>query len=165
MMEKTKREIVFFVLLFVLSFVSCKSVLHYEGKMNQNILCLIVSAIFVVVVLGVCYGSKKKSSSEPFWDVSLAAQCAGGSYMHQGDSELSKQCRALASTPEGRIQISGYNCAKGMVGQPGNPFKYTPLSDDRWMNERCLPNADYPKIDDGKAEESCSSEKQDVYVQ
>jgi len=78
-----------------------------------------------------------RTGSEPFWDVTPAAKCKGGAYFWQGDSPNSQMCRALANTPEGELEISGYNCAKGEIGQPGAGFVYTHQSGDNWTNEQC----------------------------
>lgn len=61
----------------------------------------------------------------------------GGAYMCQGDSEYAKKCREFASTPEGMEQINRYNCGKGLNGRPGRNFKFTPLSNACYKNERC----------------------------
>jgi len=63
--------------------------------------------------------------------------CRGGAYTWQGDSKRAKYCRKLASTPEGLDQINRYNCGDGFNGMPGNGFKFTPISNDCWRNERC----------------------------
>ena len=99
--------------------------------------------------------AKLQSNEEGFWDVTDSAKCKGGPYFWQGDSKTSKMCREMASTPEGRIAISGYNCPIGFVGQPGLPFYYSPLSDDNWQNERCKDVKEH-QVDFGM----CSFEKQ-----
>jgi hypothetical protein len=63
--------------------------------------------------------------------------CRGGSYFWQGDSERSKFCRSLASTPKGLAEINSRECGKGMVGIPGNGFRDTPMSNGCWKNELC----------------------------
>jgi hypothetical protein len=63
--------------------------------------------------------------------------CRGGPYTWQGDSPRAKACRKLASTPEGQEQIQRFECGKGYTGYPGRGFKFTPLSNNNWENERC----------------------------
>ena len=72
--------------------------------------------------------------------------CRGGPYMFTGDSERSKYCRKLASTDEGLAEIQRYNCGAGYTGMPGNNFRYTPISNDKWGNSRCsTPVSDDPE--------------------
>ena len=66
-----------------------------------------------------------------------AKLCRGGPYMWQGDSEIAKFCRNLASTPEGKAEIDSYECGTGYTGMPGGGFKDTPMSNGCWQNEMC----------------------------
>lgn len=140
-MKRSTREILFFILVFLLFFISVKLVGNYVNKnmiTNRNMVYGIAGVIFALVTIGFYYVAKLTcSSSENFWDISPFAKCKGTEYMWQGDSDEAKFCRALADTPEGRCGISSYNCPKGYVGQPSLPFYYTPVSDDNWQNERC----------------------------
>lgn len=63
--------------------------------------------------------------------------CSGGPYSWQGDSKRATFCRELASTPEGMDLINRYSCGKGFHGRPGCGFKFTPISNACWNNERC----------------------------
>jgi hypothetical protein len=62
--------------------------------------------------------------------------------MWQGDSQSAKTCRDLSNTEAGRAEIGSYNCPKGQIGVPRVPFRYTPLSDDNWQDQREM---DVPK--------------------
>ncbi len=137
-MNQKKREVIYFLLLFLLFFLAVKLVNFWKNNMELNIdiIIIIVGLIYVSITVGIFFLAKLQTN-ENFWDVNQYAKCKGGPYFWQGDSENSKRCRELASTPEGRIGLSGYNCPTGYVGQPGLPFYYTPLSDDSWNNERC----------------------------
>jgi hypothetical protein len=141
---KQTRELLFVVLIFSLYFLSIR-LRHYINKSihvkKKNIVWfeLLISFVFTAVISGLYY-LVHLSGTENFWDVTPAAKCKGGPYFWQGDSETSKMCRELASTPEGLEQIAGYNCPNGEVGQPGSKeaqFVYTPLSGDDWTNEQC----------------------------
>jgi hypothetical protein len=138
-MNQKKREVIYFALLFLLFFLAVKLINFWKDKVDLNIdiIIIIVGIIYVSITVGIFFLAKLQTTNEKFWDVNDYAKCKGGPYFWQGDSENSKRCRELASTPEGRIGISGYNCPVGYVGQPGLPFYYTPLSDDSWKNERC----------------------------
>ena len=118
----------------------------------------LLSLLFTLIMIGVYYFSKlnKTSSEEGFWDVSAGARCKGGPYFWQGDSETAEMCREMAESPEGRCEISSYNCPTGYNGQPKLPFVYTPLSGDNYQNERCDDRPTCPCKDDGL----CSFDKQ-----
>jgi len=71
------------------------------------------------------------------WGITPAKLCAGGPYMWQGNSHNAKMCREMASTQEGRDEISRYECGAGYIGMPKNNFRFTPISNDYWKNARC----------------------------
>jgi hypothetical protein len=159
MIKKSMREIIFFVLIFLLFFLTVKLGEYWVKKsdIDHQIAYIILGIAYTALVVGIFFLSKlEDNSNEKFWDITPAAYCKGGPYFWQGDSEVSKMCRKLASTPEGRVLISGYNCPSGYVGQPGLPFNYTPLSDDNWENERCEDRKECEGVDVGL----CSLEKQ-----
>jgi hypothetical protein len=109
--------------------------MHLGEKVLDWKMAGIISVVYTLILVTVFYIGK--IDTEGFWDVSPAAQCRGGVYMHQGDSEQSKMCQALFDSPEGRCQVASYNCPVGYNGIPLNNFTYTPLSNDEWRNERC----------------------------
>lgn len=158
-MKRTLREAVFFVLVFLLFFLATKLSGYWMHKthMSSDLSFIATGALYTLCLVAIYYLAKLQTEKEGFWDVSSAALCKGGPYMWQGDSPEAKMCREMASTPEGRVAISGYNCPTGYIGSPGLPFIYTPLSNDSWQSERCedLPNCD--KVNVGL----CSLEKQD----
>jgi hypothetical protein len=97
-----------------------------------------IAIMYSLILFAIYYLAKLTcSSSENFWHVSDASQCKGGPYFWQGDSDEAKMCRQMAKTKEGKIAISSYNCPTGYNGAPSLPFYYTPVSDDKWKNERC----------------------------
>ena len=156
MVKKTTREIIYFILVFLLFFLLSKVSEFWINKtqLKSDIVFLIVGAVYTLIIVAIFFLAKLQSTEgyypigsacnakNAFWDVSDAAKCKGGPFFWQGDSETAKMCRAMAQTPEGMVALSGYNCPTGYVGQPGLPFFYSPLSDDNWQNERCenLPN-------------------------
>ena len=145
MVKQSSRQIIFFLIFFLLIFLGVKAMKFWAMKMpdyNTDLITIIVGIIvtlFMVILYKVgkiCPNSS--GASEGFWDVSLAAKCKGGPFFWEGgDSELSEECRKMAETSEGRCALSSYNCPKGFIGTPKTPFLYTPLSDDNWNNERC----------------------------
>jgi hypothetical protein len=156
-MKKEKREIVFFALVFLFFYLAVKYIDQNSKTKLEDQTILSGGIMFIIAVICIYLLSNLSlHSEEGFWDVSDYAKCKGGPFFWQGDSPTSKMCRELASTPEGRIGISGYNCPTGYVGQPGLPFYYTPLSNAEWKNERCDDKAVPLGIDQGL----CSMEKQ-----
>lgn len=140
-MKRSTREILFFILVFLLFFVVAKTGNDYVNKninWNRNVAFITIGIIFTLIVIAFFSIAKLQCpEAEGFWDVSPFAKCKGTNYMWQGDSDEAKYCRELAETPEGRCGISSYNCPKGYNGQPNLPFQYTPISNDDWQNERC----------------------------
>jgi hypothetical protein len=161
MLSKTSREIIFFCLAFVMFYLFALGGEQFGNKYSipNCLVFLVVGIIFSIILSSVYYGSKInkcENYGENFWDVSPYALCKGGPYFWQGDSPTSKMCRDFASTPEGRVGISSYNCPVGYAGQPGLPFNYSPLSDDNWENSRCTDLPDCKGVDVGM----CSMIKQ-----
>ena len=158
MRKKSMRESIFFMLVFLLFFLGVKLFEFWRNKntgVNGDILLIIIGVIYTMLIVSIFFVSKIENS-EGFWDITPPATCAGGPYFWQGDDENSRKCRELASTEEGRIAISSYNCPTGLVGRPGLPFYYTPISDDNWENERCMDIPTCKGVDVGM----CSMEKQ-----
>ena len=141
MVKKSVKEILFFVIMFLLYCVATNLNDAWEEytKINHNVSMIVTGVVFVLIMVGIYFlaNMNKSNSNEGFWDVTKFAQCRGGPYMWQGDSATAKMCRKLAETPEGRCGISSYNCPTGFNGTPKIPFYYTPLSNDNWENERC----------------------------
>jgi hypothetical protein len=157
MIKKEIREILYFLLAFLM-FYLCVKLKDWTYKTSgiSNDIAIISCGILFSIILIFLFYITKINSNEGFWDISPPALCKGGPYFWQGDSPISKMCREMASTPEGRIAISGYNCPTGYVGQPGLPFYYTPISNDNWENERCEDKPTCKGVDVGL----CSFEKQ-----
>jgi hypothetical protein len=143
-MKRNTREILFFMASFLLFFLMVKLNDFWIGKfmMNQDVILSVSALCFTLVLVGVYYIANLHSLSENFWDVSPGAQCRGGPYTWQGNSERSKMCRSMAETPEGRAVISSYSCPSGYNGVPKIPFVFAPLSGDDWKNEQCTKDSD-----------------------
>jgi hypothetical protein len=135
-MLKKNKEILFFVLVFLLFFISVK-VTMYKGmpNVNKEYVYIGVGLAYALILASLYFALKV--DSEGFWDITPGAMCKGGMYMMQGDSEEAKMCRQMAETPEGRCAIASYNCAKGLNGVPSREFVHTNLSDDNYQNTSC----------------------------
>lgn len=143
-MKRSSRQLIFFILLFLIFFLTMKTGNMWsrsenaasENAASEDTICIVVGMCFTVCIISIYYLAKLDKTHEKFWDVSPAARCKGGKYMWQGSSPEAVRCRALADTPQGREMISAYNCPKGFIGVPKAPFAYTALSDDNWQNNR-----------------------------
>lgn len=157
MVKKQVRQAIFFIIIFLIFVLGCKTVHYWEQRdMNSEAAKILVGIIATLIIVAVYYLAKLNNSSENFWDVSDGAQCAGGPFFWQTDSPMYNKCRELASTKEGRCYLSSYNCPNGYVGQPRSPFYYSPISDDNYKNERCTDKPVLTCQDQGL----CSMEKQ-----
>ena len=60
--------------------------------------------------------------------------------MWQSNDPISLKCQQLAQTPQGKFEISKYNCMNAYDGAPLKEFVYTPESDSNWENARNFPD-------------------------
>jgi hypothetical protein len=140
-MDRSTRQTMFFVLVFLIFFLGIKLQGYWidNGDYDPTVTSIMVGCIYTLIIMSLYYLAQL-NCSEGFWDVTEAAKCKGGPYMWQGDSETAKMCRQMASTPDGNCKINAYNCDKGFNGVPRLPFQYSVLSDDNYQNERCNDN-------------------------
>ena len=130
------KEIFFFIILFssyIFFFILSN---HFGINTNSGKMILILCSVF-----GTCglYGYAHITGlfKESFC-LTSGKLCQGGLYMNQGNSETSKKCRELLSSQKGIEEINKYKCGKYTHnGYPNNKWSYTPLSDDKWTNQRC----------------------------
>jgi hypothetical protein len=152
MMKRSSRQLIFFILLFLIFFLSVKGGKMWsitENAPREDTIYIVVGLCFTVCMVSIYYLAKLDKTHEKFWDVSPAARCKGGKYMWQGSSPDAVRCRALADSPQGRAMISAYNCPKGFIGIPKTPFQYTALSDDNWQDARTADSPDIELSDTG----------------
>ena len=137
------NRILFFVMLgfaFAIFFLATRyfySHTNANASVKRGGIVMISSIIFSLFFVGYMQLTGLLKEGFNFCPSPGPKLCRGGPYMWQGDSERAKYCRKLAATPEGDAQIKRYECGKGMIGMPGCGFKYTPMSDDCWRNQRC----------------------------
>lgn len=136
-MEKTVKYVLFFILVALLYYTTFKATRSLQQTNDSETTLIAVSVGFGFILTIILLVN---NSSEHYWDITPAAQCKGGEYMWQGDSETAKMCRHLAESPDGRRGIASYNCPTGYNGAPSAPFDYAPISDDEWKNARCSAN-------------------------
>ena len=155
-MKRLSREVIFFILLFLLFFLGVQVGKFWSNTPKapcQDVIYIVVGLGYVCVMIGLYYLAKLNGSQESFWDVSPAARCKGGKYMWQGSSPDAVMCRKLANSPKGRAAIAAYNCPKGFIGVPKAPFTYTALSDDDWRDARTEDSPDIELTDTGSLAE------------
>ena len=142
---KTKlRETIFFILIFLLFYLSTKAEQFLNKKyqnINEDILIIGVGAVFSITVLIIFYLAQINKITDNYkaFTISPGAMCRGGAYMFQGDDPQAKMCRDMAKTPEGRCEIAQFNCPNGFVGMPKNTseWEYTSNSDSNWNGVKC----------------------------
>ena len=139
-MTSSVNKVVFYVMLgfFFIVFFFATTFFYSNSKntISKGFSVLIASIVFSLFFAGYTQLTGLFKSEGYFLEPG-PKMCRGGAYMWQGDSEKSKFCRKLASTPEGAAEIASYQCGKGYTGIPGNKFEDTPMSNDQWRNEMC----------------------------
>jgi len=144
-MNQSSREVLFFIFAAVLFF-ALIVIVHTQYNKDKGLpygMTAILAIVYTLILVFVFYIGKiegREGFADKFWDISPAAQCKGGPYMHQGDDPQSKMCRRLMASEKGRCAIAAFNCPVGYNGAPMNKFVYTPLSNDSYENERCQPD-------------------------
>lgn len=141
------REVIFFILIFLLFYLATKSghILNRRyPQFNTELLTAIVGVVFTLIIVAIFYLAKLNENIDGYkaFNLSPGAICKGPSYLFQGDDQTSKMCRQLASTADGRCQIAQYNCPNGYVGEPKNLkyWEYTSNSDSEWNGVQCKGN-------------------------
>lgn len=127
----------FFFIVFFLATVYFYSKTDYESTLSRGTIVVLAAIVFSLFFVGYTQLTGVLKTEGFDYTIPSSKLCRGGSYMFQGDSDRSKFCRNLASTPEGLAEINSNECDTGMVGIPGNGFVDTPMSNSFWKNEMC----------------------------
>ena len=133
------REIIFFAMIFLLFFLSCKLSRVNIFGLNTDLKIMLVGAVFTGCVVGLYYLVKNGDHKDNYrlLEISPGAQCRGGPYMWQGDSKTAQMCRNLDKTAEGKCEIAKFQCPNGYHGQPGRPLEFTSNSNSCWDGVKC----------------------------
>jgi hypothetical protein len=141
-MSSSTNKIILFAMLgifYVIFFVATASV--YLGtfplSLKKGAILFTAAAVFSLFFVGFLKLMDFKPEGFEYCPSPGAKLCRGGPYMWQGDSEIAKYCRDLATTEEGKTEIDSYECGTGFNGMPGCGFKDTPMSNNCWQNEMC----------------------------
>jgi len=135
------KELLFFILMFIVIFVSCKSSFIFEAQSKPLNLIGISLIGTVVLVLVYKLGKIPRCQTDMFhFEVTPEKLCEGFPYMQSSDPELFNYCSKLLSTSSGVQKFDSVNCSNPVfVGRPLARFEYTPESDSKWENKRCNP--------------------------
>jgi hypothetical protein len=137
------KEIIFFILTFVVLFFFSKGALLMGPKMKLgNTVSLLIMSFLGALLLILVYkfGKIAHCQADGFhFEVTPAKKCQGFPYMQSSDPELLNYCGKLLSTPRGRREYDMVNCRNpGYLGRPVT-FDRTSMSNDMWENEMCNP--------------------------
>ena len=132
----SSKEIIFFVLTFVVLFFFSKGAILLEAEMKLgNTVSILITSFFGALLLMLVYKFAKIAHCQAdgfHFEVTPAKKCQGFPYMQSTNPELLKYCGELLSTPQGQREYSVFNC-----GCPATTFHRTPMSNDMWKNEMC----------------------------
>lgn len=92
----------------------------------------------LLLILVYKYGKVAYLQTDNFhFEVTPEKLCQGFPYMQTSDPQLFSVCSKLLSTPKGNAEFAKYNCTESGFGGAPVHFEFTPLSNDKWENERC----------------------------
>ncbi len=122
------KKLIFLLVVFMLNILIFKIV-----KQTDNmVLVAILYTIFLSFIIDLVCNCIKEEYR--MLDISPASKCALGPYTWGSpDSALYKYCSNPANAPA----IARESCGRGYIGKPIN-FKYTPESNGKWENDRCV---------------------------
>ena len=134
----TNKEILFFILVFVIIFSASKGAVALGPKLKlSGTIALLLTTFTGTVILLIVYKLSQNNGENFSFQVSGPKLCQGYPYMQSSASpELQKYCHHLMSTPEGQHEYAQMNCGNGFHGRPVH-WSYTPESDHNWENTRC----------------------------
>jgi hypothetical protein len=142
MSKSVAREVIFFVLVFLLFYLGGKGLDMWHTKkpmLNSDVGLVVVGLVVTGLLVGIFYLAKLNQHTDGYkgFEISPGALCRGGAYLFSGDDSASKFCQNLAKSPEGRCEISRFNCPNGYQGLPSVPLEFSPNSDSCWSGVRC----------------------------
>jgi hypothetical protein len=129
-MNESQKEIIFYVIIFLLFYVLSKSS-GYVGtyfKLNNDVSLLLFSLVFT----GVVFLLKNLGNKDNFYfELTPEKHCEGGSYLYSSDPVKKKFCSQFSKS-----DIANYSCCNGFHGAPVH-WERTSMSDDKWNNKMC----------------------------
>lgn len=136
-MNFSKKEIIFYVLVFLLFYVFAKSSFYFSGwtKINNDLSILIMSLLFTGIIFLLHYFDNKDSKDSFNFELTPEKHCEGGPYMLSSASPEKKKFCAQFSNEEKNY----FSCPRGFDGRPVH-WERTSMSNDEWRNEMCKDN-------------------------
>lgn len=127
----SKKQIIFYILVFLLFFIIAKSSLYFSNrlKINQDLSLFIGALLLTGVIL--LLNKFDYTKDDFFFEVTPEKLCGGGKYMRTSDPELQKMCSKFS-----KKQLDEFNCPVGFHGRPVN-YQYSNMSDSNWENTIC----------------------------
>jgi uncharacterized membrane protein YeaQ/YmgE (transglycosylase-associated protein family) len=165
-MNTSTKEIIFFLLIFVMTILSgVIAGTIYDKTKSMPFLTLVLVSLVSSIILYIVFRYSKISENFRLLEITPQKRCDGGLYL-SGDNEY---CQDKWSTPEGCKDLAMYNCINGHCGvttnydgnsdicnnqglyngRPLNMVARTPLSNDKWENNTAdLPilGPDQPRV-------------------
>jgi len=130
----SKKEIVFYILVFLLFYVLAKSSFYFSNwvKINNDLSILIMGILFTIII----FLLKNFDSRDNFYfELTPEKHCEGGDYMHSSSSPDKKKFCAQFTKEEKNY----FTCPNGFDGRPVH-WERTSMSNDQWRNEMCNDN-------------------------
>lgn len=146
-----------FVLYIGIVYLTKSSIYTFEKSSVSKIVVLLFAGVYTLALFGYiqlfnpfcsegykydyqnCDGRTGGCSGEDqVWAITIQKMFRGP-YMSQGNTQRGRVCREFARTQEGRNEIGRYECEVGYNGMPGKRFEFTPISNSKYKNERCMP--------------------------
>lgn len=153
-MKSTTKEILFFLLIWVMILLSnLVSDVIYEKTNTMPFLTLLCVSLVSILILYVVFRYSKIMENFRLLEITPEKKCDGGSYL-TGNNEY---CKDKWSSPQGHRDLSRYNCINGHCGgtvnydgnsdncagqgmyngRPLNLPSRTLESNDNWESEMC----------------------------
>jgi hypothetical protein len=155
-MKPCVKKMIFLLLFFFLNIIIFTLVKQNDNIFILSILHTLFISFLINFICNSCSDSSSNSCTEENYrmlNISPASKCALGPYTWGSpNSEVYKYC----SNPANSAAIARESCGRGYIGKPVN-FKYTPESNGKWENDRCV-------CLDGSNTCECSSTKENVGV-
>jgi hypothetical protein len=154
-MNVSTKEIIFFILVFILILISSGLSCNICDKNKSNIFFkVLIISLLGSLVLFFTFKTAKINENFRLLEITPEKRCDGGLYL-SGNNEF---CQKNWNTVNGRKDLSIYNCINGHCdqtinydgncnqcngqgltnGRPLNMAARTPLSNDKWENEMCV---------------------------
>jgi len=127
----SKKQIIFYILVFFIFFIIAKASLYLSPilKINQDISLLIGALILTGIIF--LLDKFDYTKDDFFFQVTPQKQCDGGPYMYSSNPEKQKLCSKFS-----KQELAQYSCPSGFDGRPVH-WRRNDMSDSHWNNTMC----------------------------